>query len=285
MGYLEHIVAIALIYAILASSLDLVIGHAGMFSVAQAAFWGIGGYATALITIRGGTSPAVAAAAGVGAAAILAVVISIPTLRLSDEYFLIATFAYQVIVTGLMTNWTTLTRGPLGINSIPPPFAAMPHQFTAVVVLAAAATLALTWRLVNSPYGRVLHALREDEILCRALGKPVVKLKVTVFTLSASIAAVAGALLAWYVTYIDPTNFTVTESILIVSMVIIGGAGTTFGPFFGAVLLIVLPELMRFVGLPAAATANLRQILYGAAMVAMLALRPYGLLGRQRPAQ
>jgi branched-chain amino acid transport system permease protein len=211
--------------------------------------------------------------------------VSVPTLRLSEEYFLIATFAYQVIATGIMNNWTAVTRGPLGIHGIPKPFDLADHYFTLVVACAAAATLVIVRRVVRSPFGRVLHALREDEVLCRALGKRVVRFKVTVFVISAAVAAAAGALFAWYAAYVEPNDFTITESILILSMVIIGGAGTIYGPFTGAALLVILAELLRFVGLPAAAAANLRQMLYGTVMVGMLIVRPRGLLGRWGPAR
>jgi branched-chain amino acid transport system permease protein len=126
----------------------------------------------------------------------------------------------------------------------------------------------------------VLHAIREDEVFAKAQGKNTVCFKVTAFAVSAALAAMAGSLYAHYITYIDPTSFTVMESILIISMVIIGGAGSLWGPLVGAVVLVTLPEALRFVGLPSAVAANLRQIIYGSLLVIMMMFRPRGLVGK-----
>jgi branched-chain amino acid transport system permease protein len=134
-------------------------------------------------------------------------------------------------------------------------------------------------RLVGSPFGRVLKALREDEVFALAAGKNVAFYKVLVFVLGAAMASVAGALYATYITFIDPTSFTVMESIFIISVVIIGGAGSLWGPVLGAVVLVSLPELLRFVGLPSSVAANVRQMLYGGLLVVFMMWRPQGLLG------
>jgi len=125
-----------------------------------------------------------------------------------------------------------------------------------------------------------MHALREDEVFAQSLGKNTVRFKVVTFALSTALAASAGSLYAHYITYIDPTSFTVMESILIISMVIIGGAGSLWGPLVGAVVLVTLPEALRFVGLPSAVAANLRQIIYGSLLVVMMMFRPRGLVGK-----
>jgi branched-chain amino acid transport system permease protein len=134
-------------------------------------------------------------------------------------------------------------------------------------------------RISSSPFGRVLRAIREDETFAQSLAKNTTAYKVTAFCVSAALAASAGSLYAHYVTYIDPTSFTVMESILVISMVIIGGAGSRWGPLIGAIALVTFPELLRLVGLPASVAANLRQILYGSLLVVMMMLRPRGLVG------
>ena len=126
----------------------------------------------------------------------------------------------------------------------------------------------------------MLHAIREDEVFAKAHGKNTLYFKVTAFAVSAALAAMAGSLYAHYITYIDPTSFTVMESILIISMVIIGGAGSTWGPLVGAFVLVTLPEALRFIGLPSAVAANLRQIIYGSLLVIMMMFRPRGLVGK-----
>ncbi|MEK7676048.1 MAG: branched-chain amino acid ABC transporter permease [Verrucomicrobiota bacterium] len=138
----------------------------------------------------------------------------------------------------------------------------------------------MVWRITSSPFGRVLHAIREDDVFAKAHGKNTLYFKVTAFAGSAALAAMAGSLYAHYITYIDPTSFTVMESILIISMVIIGGAGSLWGPLVGAIVLMTLPEALRFIGLPSAVAANLRQIIYGSLLVITMMFRPRGLVGK-----
>ena len=218
-------------------------------------------------------------------AALISFVVSLPSLRLHDDYFVIATFGFQVILYGVFNNWMELTRGPLGIPGIPQPVIFGWHVNSHLDFLILAAGFACfayfaVYRITSSPFGRVLHAIREDEVFAKAHGKNTLYFKVTAFAVSAALAAMAGSLYAHYITYIDPTSFTVMESILIISMVIIGGAGSTWGPLVGAVVLVTLPEALRFVGLPSAVAANLRQIIYGSLLVIMMMFRPRGLVGK-----
>ncbi|MBN2138352.1 MAG: branched-chain amino acid ABC transporter permease, partial [Sedimentisphaerales bacterium] len=152
--------------------------------------------------------------------------------------------------------------------------------FLILVSLFCGLTLWVVHRIVHSPFGRVLRAIREDEVFAQAAGKNVAAYKILVFIIGAGMAGVAGAMYALYISFIDPTSFTVMESIFIISIVIIGGAGSMWGPVVGAVVLIVLPELLRFIGLPSSVAANIRQILYGGLLVAFMMWRPRGLLGK-----
>ena len=153
-------------------------------------------------------------------------------------------------------------------------------EFLALAASFASFAYFAVYRITSSPFGRVLHAIREDEVFVRAHGKNTLYFKVVAFAVSAALASMAGSLYAHYITYIDPTSFTVMESILIISMVIIGGAGSLWGPLIGAVVLVTLPEALRFVGLPSAVAANLRQIIYGSLLVIMMMFRPRGLMGK-----
>jgi len=285
MEYLCHILVLIAIYSILASSLDLLAGHGGLLSIAHAAFYGLGAYTSAVAAVRFGAPFLVGVLAGVIVATVLSFIVSMPSLRLSGDYFVIATFAFQAILLSTLNNWTELTRGPLGIPGIPRPIILGWHvqsQLDFLILAAGFGAFAPTvvHRLTSAPFGRVLHAIREDDVSARALGKNTLYFKVTAFAVSAGLAAMAGSLYAHYVTYIDPTSFTVMESILIISMVIIGGAGSLWGPLVGAVVLVTLPEALRFVGLPSAAAANLRQIIYGTLLVLMMMFRPRGLIGK-----
>ena len=285
MEYLLHILIIVAIYTILAVSLDLLCGHTGLLSIAQAAFFALGAYTSALLAVRCGASFPAATLAGMGVAILISLVVSLPSLRLRDDYFIIATFGFQMILFSIFNNWISLTRGPLGIPGIPTPVIFGWHvkshaEFLAVAALLAGVAFAVTWRITSSPFGRVLHAIREDEVFAKAFGKNTLYFKITTCAVSAALAAIAGSFYAHYITYIDPSSFTVMESILIISMVIIGGAGSLWGPLMGAVVLVTLPEALRFVGLPSAVAANLRQIIYGSLLVVMMMFRPRGLVGK-----
>ncbi len=284
MDYFLHILILINIYIILAISLDLIAGYTGLLSIAHAAFYGIGAYATALLSIHFQTNFLFNMLFGIVGAGVLGVIIAFPSLRIHDDYFVIATFGFQMIVYSVLNNWVEFTRGPLGIPGIPLAslfgFVFDNHwKFLILSSVFSALAYLLVRKLVSSPYGRVLKAIREDEVFAESLGKNVESYKIQVFVIGGALASVAGNLYAHYITFIDPTSFTILESILVISMVIIGGAGSLRGPIIGAVVLVVLPEALRFVGLPSSVAANLRQIFYGSLLVLMMLYRPQGLIG------
>jgi len=285
LDYLLHILILVCIYSVLAVSLDLLAGHTGLLSMAHGAFYGLGAYTSALLALRLGSPFLVGTLLGMLVGALLSLVVSLPSLRLRGDYFVIATFGFQMIVWGVFNNWTEVTRGPLGIPGIPQPavFGWVIKSHAGFMVLAALLAVLAHWvvgRITGSPFGRVLRAIREDELLAQSLGKNVFRFKVSAFAVSAALAAMAGSLYAHYVTFIDPTSFTVMESILVISMVIIGGAGSPWGPLIGTTMLVVLPEALRFLGFPSSVAANMRQIFYGVLLVVMMMGRPRGLVGR-----
>lgn len=285
MDYLLHVLILTAIYTVLAVSLDLLAGQTGLLSIAHAAFYGIGAYSSALVATIWHLPFSISILAGMVFACLVSFVVSLPSLRLHDDYFVIATFGFQMILFSIFNNWMDLTRGPLGISGIPQPVIFHWHVTTHIDFLVFSACLGcfayfIVYRLSSSPFGRVLHAIREDEVFAKSLGKNTLHFKVTAFAISAALAAMAGSLYAHYVTYIDPTSFTVMESILVISMVIIGGAGSTWGPLIGAAVLVTLPEVLRFIGLPSSVAANLRQVFYGSLLVVMMMFRPRGLAGR-----
>lgn len=284
MQYLLHIAILVCIFTVLAVSLDLLAGHTGLLSIAHAAFYGLGAYVSALF-VNIHSSFFLGLLAGIGMACLISLMVSIPSLRLHEDYFVIATLAFQMIFSSVFNNSISLTGGPLGISGIPPPevFGWQLVHRESFLVLAIVVAFFGYWvvhRITSAPYGRVLHAIREDEVFAKALGKNTLYFKVSAFAVSAGLAAMSGSLYAHYITYIDPTGFTVMESILIICMVIIGGAGSLWGPLVGALVLVTLPELLRFIGLPSAIAANLRQVIYGALLVAMMLFRPRGLIGK-----
>jgi branched-chain amino acid transport system permease protein len=287
MEYLLHIFILIGIYIIAAASLNLVAGYAGLLSVAHAAFYGVGAYVVALMGLKLGVSFWISLPCAMLVAALLGAIVAMPSLRLHDDYFVLATFGLQVIATSIMNNWVEFTGGPLGLPGIPQPtlfgITLSAHwQMLLLVWMLAALSFWVLCRLVRAPFGRVLRAIREDEVFTQSFGKSVTGFKVKAFVISAALAAVAGSLYAVYITFIDPTSFTVQESIFMLAIVIVGGAGNLWGSVIGAVVLVALPELLRFVGLPSAIAANVRQILYGGLLVVMMLWRPQGLLGEYR---
>jgi branched-chain amino acid transport system permease protein len=284
MEYLLHISVMIGIFATLAISLDLLVGHTGILPLTHAAFYGLGAYTSALLTVRFENHFFLGVLTGMVTAIVASLLVSLPSLRLHDDYFIIATFGFQMIAFSIFKNWARVTNGSLGISGIPQPviFGAIIRShvgFLLVVSVVASFAYLVVHLISSSPFGRVLHAIREDEVFTRSLGKNTLTFKVTAFAVSAALAALAGSLYAHYITYIDPTSFTILESILVISMVIIGGAGSRWGPLIGATILVLLPEALRFLGLPTFLAANLRQIIYGALLVVMMMVRPQGLVG------
>lgn len=284
MDYLCHILILIGIYIILSTSLNLLLGYCGVLSIAQAAFYGIGAYTTALLALRFHPPVFMTLGAAVAVCAAAGYLASFPALRMRGDFLVIATFAFQVILFSILNNCIPLTGGPMGLPGIPSPQAmgytiSTPAQFLVLTVCLCAITVAVSWRIASSPVGRVMKAIREDEVLAQSKGKDVARIKTTIFTVSSALAALAGTTYAYYVSFIDPTTFTVSESVFIISAVIVGGAGTRIGPAIGSVLLVFIPEILRTLGLPAVLAANVRQILYGLLLVLFMWFRPSGLLG------
>ncbi len=287
MEYLLHILIIAGIYIILSLSLNLIVGYTGLPALGHAAFSCVGAYASSLLALNLGFSPWIGLLAGALAALLLGVIIGFPSLRLKGDYFALATFGFGVIVYSIAKNWVSLTRGPMGLPGIPRfslfGFSLDPlWAYLLLVVIFVLITIFVLRRVVESPFGRVLRSIREDEIASEALGKDTARYKLIVFMIGAFFAGIAGSLYAHYITFIDPSSFTVMESITIMLMVIFGGMGSIQGSIVGATVLVVFPELLRFLGMPSSIEAPTRQMIYGLLLVILMIKRPQGLLGRYR---
>jgi branched-chain amino acid transport system permease protein len=285
MNYVFHILIMIALYVVLGLSLNLVAGHSGLLSICHGAFYGVGAYATTLLMVKAGWEFLPALSMAVVASAILSLIVGIPSLRLKGDFFVLATIGFQMIMFSVLYNWTGLTHGPYGIPAIPRPVifgwrVATLSSLLLLSFLSAAFVIGVCWQLARSPYGRALRAVRDDELAATALGKNPMHLKTTAFIFSAGLAAIAGGLYAGYVTYIDPTSFGLEEAIFILSLVIIGGAGNLKGPIIGAVFMVVLPELLRFLQVPDMVAPNIRQIIYGLLLIVAMRFRPQGIAGR-----
>ncbi len=287
MEYLLHILVITGIYVILTLSLNLIVGYTGLPALGHAAFFAMGAYASSLLALNLGLSPWLGLPAGAVCAALLGVVIAVPALRLKGDYLALATFGAGVIVYSIAKNWVSLTRGPMGLPGIPG-FSVFGFGLSEIwaylilVTLFVILTYFVMGRVVDSPFGRILRGIREDEIATQTMGKDVNRHKVQVFVIGAFFAGIAGSLYAHYITFIDPSSFTVMESITILLMVVFGGMGNLTGSFVGAAVLVIFPEMLRFLGMPSSVAAPLRQMIYGLLLIVLMLKRPQGILGRYR---
>jgi branched-chain amino acid transport system permease protein len=275
------------IYGVLALSLNMVVGMAGLLSLAQAAFYGIGAYATALGMTALGMDFFVSLALGAVINIVAAGVVGRILSRWRGDYYAIVSAGLSIIVFSILLNWKELTRGPLGIFGIPKPeIFGMPIDSNAGFLVLCLVVLGIIFALYEwinrSSFGRALRAVREDEQLAAVLGYPAAKMKSLIFTLSAVIAGIAGGLFASYIAFIDPSTFQVKESIFLFTIIIIGGLASSWGAVLGALILLSLPEALRFIGLPYEIAAQMQQIIYGATLVLMMVFKPKGFLGKYR---
>lgn len=285
MDYALSIVILLCIYVVLASSLNIVLGHTGLLSLSHGAFYGVGAYASALVAMASGWSFPVTLVIACLVTAALAAALALPLLRLRGDYFILGSLGFQVILIDIIYNWDGLTNGPWGLSGVPRPGflgIEVSSQLEYVLLYAPLAIIcvALAHYLTTSPFGRVLNAIREDEVATTAFGKSVPWFRVSAFAMSAGLAAAGGAMYAHYVTYIDPTSFTFLESVYILSLVVVGGVANTRGPLIGAFVLVLAPELLRFVGFSSGMDSNIRQLLYGAMLMAFCLWRSRGIAGR-----
>ena len=286
MEYLLHIGIMLCIYIILVLSTNLTVGMANLLTMCQAAFYGIGAYIGTFFLMQFNLPFVVIALLVMLATGLTSLLVSYASVKLKGDYFILATLGFQMIVYTILYNWVSVTRGPYGIPGIPSikllglwSLDGIYAYFFLALVLTVIVALIFD-RVQHSPYGRMLKAIRTDELSSQALGRNTVKLKAWAFFISAAFAGVAGLIYASYMSYIDPTSFTLDESIFIITALFIGGIGSrVWGPVLGAAVVVILPELLRFVGLPDAVAANLRQVIYGIVLIVLMFVRPQGLLG------
>lgn len=276
MEYILHLAILICIYTILSQSLNLSAGYGGLISLAHAGFYGVGAYVAAILSVHFQIPFLCILFIAILINGLLSIIVASISLRTIDDYFIICTLGIQVIAFSLMNNWVQVTNGPLGIANIPAleiggfifesrsSFLLLSLFFAFVIYL-------LISRIIKTSFGYTLQSLSEDEIYTASLGKNVYLSKLIAFTLSGMLAAIPGVLYAYYVSYIDPSSFTVNESIFILSITIIGGQRNLRGSFFAACFLVILPELLSLIGLPNSISANIKQIIYGMLLILVTA--------------
>ncbi|MGQ9694415.1 MAG: branched-chain amino acid ABC transporter ATP-binding protein/permease [Thermodesulfobacteriota bacterium] len=284
MDYLLHILIMIFIYAILGLSFNLILGYTGLIAMCHGAFFAIGAYTSALLGIHWGANFLVGILAGMVITGLVSLLVAIPAIRVRDEYLIVTTLALLMIVYTILMNWIDLTRGAAGLSGIPRPSIlgyqiATPFSFVPLLGCFALLCFLICWRIVHSPFGRVLRAIREDEVATESLGKNVRAFKIWVFVAGGALAAIAGSLFAHYMTYISPANFTINDTILIFAIVIIGGVANPWGPALGAMILVSVMEALRFLEISPIIVGFTRQIAYGLVLILFMCFRPHGFLG------
>jgi len=265
----------------LAIGLDFILGYAGQLNLGHSAFYGIGAYVSTLLIMKLGVPFWAAFLCGILLSGTAGIALSIFAVRLRGHYLAIASLGFAVIVHQILLNWISLTQGPLGIYGIAPPPALVVggtviadfRNLTAFFYLVsgfAFLSYLLLSQLVRSPIGETLTAIREDEVSAASLGINGTAWKVFAFGVGSAIAGAAGCFYASFVGTLVPDAFSISESFNILAMVIVGGMGTLIGPVFGAILLTVLPEVLRGFG-------DLRLVVYGAALTFVVLFMPGGL--------
>jgi branched-chain amino acid transport system permease protein len=285
-SYWQTNLIICAINVLLAIGLDFVLGYTGQLNLGQSAFYGIGAYASTLLITQLGVPFWVAFVCGVLLAGVAGILLSIFAVRLRGHYLAIASLGFAVITYQVLLNWISLTQGPLGIYAIAPPppltipgmpaieFSNLGNLFYLTAGFALL-TYMLLDQLVRSPVGETLTAIREDEVSAASLGINCPKWKVFAFAISSAVAGAAGCFYASFVGTLVPDAFFITESFSILAMVIVGGMGTLIGPVLGAILLTVLPELLRSIG-------DLRLIVYGVSVTLVVLFMPGGMVQAAR---
>jgi branched-chain amino acid transport system permease protein len=283
MEYLATIGVLIAIYVILSSSYDLVIGYGGLSSVAHPIFFAIGAYTTGLLAIHSPLPAVVNVILGGVAAMAASVLLAASALRVSGDYLLIASLGFQLGLLQLIKN-LDFTGGPGGLTAIPGTVTGT-MRTPVFLLVSGALAVATVWgirAIVNGPYGRAINAMRDEELAFTALGRDATSMKIVIFAIGCGIAGVAGGVYAYYFQYISPDQFEVLQSAAILTMVVLGGMGTTFGPVVGAVLLLAIPQAITFLNLPPGIMAPTQGIIFTVLVLLFMFLRPAGIIGSTR---
>jgi branched-chain amino acid transport system permease protein len=281
--YHLHTLIMAGIFAVLALSLNLLLGYAGQLSLGHAAFFGIGAYASALLTLKLEWSAWIGLIAAIVLPGLAGYAVGRIALKLRGAYFVLLTISFAGVVSLVSVNWMDLTNGPLGLPGIPPLEIAVPGlpplslrtkgAYYYLVLAVAAASYLLCRRLVQSRIGRALVALRENETLAESVGIDGTFYLVLAAVVSAAMAGAAGGLYAHYTRFVSPEVFLFTYTVTMVIMVVAGGKGTLAGPIVGAIIFTVLPEVLR-----AVTSWQWQMLLYGIVLIATLFFMPRGIV-------
>ncbi len=279
-NYYIDVLTIAGMYTLLALGLNIIVGFAGLLDLGYVAFYAVGAYSYGILNTEFGVPFWPALFIGALVAASAGIFLGLVTFRLKGDYLAIVTLGFLMIVHLILNNWDEVTHGPNGILGIKGPsigsfvFSEPIHFYYLILVLAIFAVFVIS-RINNSRIGRAWIAIREDEIAASTMGINITKMKILAIASGACWAGIAGVFFAGRYAFISPESFTFYETVLVLSMVVLGGMGSIPGVIIGATLLIILPEVFR-------GFQDYRMLAFGGTMVLMMVLRPQGLIGNKR---
>ena len=286
MDFLTTYIVLAEIYVLLGLSTNLLVGIVGIFSVSQAAVFGVGAYLTAFLLMHTALPFPVAVLLAAAFCVGLNILVTLPSLRVSGDYFVVTSFGIQLLATAVFTNWTGGTGGANGLPGVPAPLI-LGHEFTEPTEFIALTTIGIAlgclcfWLMMRAPFGALLRAIREDELAVAALGKSVLGAKVSAAALAGAFAGSAGGLYATFLSFVDPSSFDLDASIFLLTMVVVGGARTLAGSVLGPFVLLALPQILALIDIPTSIAAAARQLIYGLLLIVFMLFRPQGLLGEK----
>jgi branched-chain amino acid transport system permease protein len=279
MDYIYSVIILISLFVILAVSFNLVIGYGGLISIAHPIFYGLGAYTSALLARDAGLPVPLAMLIGAALATLTSVVVSLPALRISGDYLLIASIGFQLGMIELIKN-LRFTGGASGVSNIPsflvPSYGRISYVVL-VICVAVAVALLVRW-IAHSDYGRAISAMRDDELAFAALGRDAKWMKISIFALGSGIAGFAGALYAHYFRYVTVEQFEILMSSTILTMVVVGGLRSPWGPVVGAILLQILPQAITFLNLPPVLLGPLQGLLFTGLVLVFMFARPGGLI-------
>jgi branched-chain amino acid transport system permease protein len=274
--YTMHILVQTATFAIAVFGLTVVLGLCGQINLAQAAFFGFGAYAVGLGTADLHLNFWVALAMGAAIALVMGAFLGMTTLRLGGHYLAMVTISFQQIVTLIMVNWIPVTHGPDGVGKIQrPAMFESTHAFLALCVLVMAIVGYIVWRLPQTPLGRSMRAVRDNELAAGVAGINTYRVKVAAFALCAVLGGIGGGFFAGGFAYVSPDQFSFAESIVFITMTLLGGVSSPIGALIGTALLIVLPESLRFLK----SVPGLYLAIYGLAIILIIRYMPDGIWG------
>ncbi len=276
-----HVLTLVGVYAIIAMSFNIAMGYTGLVNFGHIGLLGIGAYTSAILTTKYDW-PFLAAFLAAGLLTMFfGALLSLASKKIKGDYFALLTLGFMFITAALFINWVSMTRGTLGIRGIARPEGfADPLQFLFLVAVLVLVSYVILQRVVDSPFGRVLEAIRDDDLVAESLGKNITKAKIVAMGLSGFFVGTAGSLLAHFIRFINPTSFWLDPLVLALAAIVIGGLASLRGSILGVFLVFLFSESLRFLSIPSSMIGPLRVIIFMFILLAIILWKPKGILGR-----